>query len=43
MVFLGNAEGASPGTMNVRGGLVYDAPFELGGNLIVLQLPNMGG
>ena len=43
MIFLGNAEAASPGTMNVRGGLVYDAPFDFGGNLIVLQLPNMSG
>ena len=43
MVFLGDAKGASPGTVNARGGLVCDAPFEFGGNLIVLQLPNMSG
>ena len=43
MEFFGDAEGASPGTVNVRGSLVYDAPFGLRGNFIVLQLPNMGG
>ena len=43
MEFFGDAEGASPGTVNVRGSLVYDAPFELRGNFIVLQLPNMSG
>ena len=42
MEFFGDAEGASPGTVSVRGSLVYDAPFELRGNFIVLQLPNMG-
>ena len=37
MVFLGDAD-----TVNVSKDLVYDAPFEFGGNLIVLQLPHMG-